>query len=80
MKARDTVTGRDLRRSNPEERLAPGKKLVVIKKGGKLFEMRRVDQGKRNMLAELNQIIKEIPIARDASSRQLSSIVLEDRE
>ena len=60
--------------------MAPGEKLLVVKKGGKLFELRRVDQGKRDLLADLNQIIKEIPIVRHASSRQLSSIFLEDRE
>lgn len=80
MKSKNTVTSRDLRRGNPEERLAPNEKLGVATRGGKLFEMRRVDQGKRNMLAELNQIIKEIPIVRDASSRRLSSTFLEDRE
>jgi hypothetical protein len=80
MKTRDTVTGRNLRRRSPEERLAPGDKLLVAKKCGKFFEMRRVDQAKRNMLAELNQIIKEIPIVRHASSKHLSSIFLEDRE
>ena len=81
MKAKNTVTvtSQDLRRGNPEERLATNK-LVVATKGGKLFEMRSVDQGKRDMLAELSQIIKEIPIARDASSRQLSTVFLEDRE
>jgi len=80
MKAKNTVTGRHSRRGNAAERLDTNERLVVATKGGKLFEMRRVDQRNRDMLAELDQIIKEIPIARDASSRQLSRIFLEDRE
>jgi hypothetical protein len=70
MKAKNTVTGRDLRRGNSEDRLASNEKLLVATmvatKGGQVFEMRRVEQGKRNILTELNQIIKEIPIARPA--------------
>ena len=80
MKAKTIVTSADLRRGNPEERLAPNEKLVVATKSGKPLKIRPVDQGKRNRLAELNQIIKEIPIARDASSRRLLSIFLENRE
>jgi len=80
MKAKRTVTSGDLRRGNAEEPLAPNEKLVLATKSGSLYKMRRVDQEKRNMLAELNQIIKEIPIVRDASSRRLSSTFLEDRE
>ena len=80
MKAKNTVISRGVNSGNSNKRQAPNEKLVAATKGGRLLKLRPIEQGKRDMFAELNQTIKEIPIARDASSRQLSSVFLKDRE
>jgi hypothetical protein len=53
-KARKTITGRELRRGTPEERLMPGESLIVQKQGGKVFELRRVDVQERSTLKGLD--------------------------
>ncbi len=74
------ITGRDLRRGTPEERLAPGESVVVKKRGGKVFELRRVDAGLRSMNAGLDRLFAEIPPEGDHVKTDLARTIIEDRE
>ncbi|MBM3883070.1 MAG: hypothetical protein FJ387_25695 [Verrucomicrobia bacterium] len=75
-----TISGRQLRHGAPEEALSPGEAVRVKKRDGKVFELRRVDSGGRDILAELDQILEEIPTTGPARSIDLARIVIEDRE
>lgn len=77
---RKHVTGRDLRRGTPEERLAPGESLIIRKKGGKVFELRRIDAGTKSMNAALDRLLEEIPSTGPRERVDLAGIIIEDRE
>lgn len=74
------ISGRDLRRGTPEETLAPGESLTVKKRGGKVFELRRVDAGKKSMNASLDRLLAEIPAEGPRVKTDLARIIIEDRE
>ena len=76
----NTITGRTLRRASPEEGLAPGETLVVKKKGGKVFELRRVDEGTRSVSAGLDRLLVDMPPEGPRISVDLSAIIVEERE
>ncbi len=50
------------------------------KRDGKVFELRRVDAGERDILADLDQLIKDIPRTEPAHAADLAPIIIEDRE
>jgi hypothetical protein len=77
---RKTITGRELRRGAPEENLAPGEALIVKKKGGKTFEVKRVDEGLRSINAALDKLLGEMPPEGPEVPVDLSRIIIEDRE
>ena len=53
--------GRQLRRASPEKSLSPGESVQVRKRGGKTFELRRIDAGEKNLLAGLDNLLLEMP-------------------
>lgn len=78
--ATKTISGRQLRHGAPEETLSPGESVRVKKRDGKVFELRRVDTGERDILAGLDQIMEEIPRTGPAHATNLARIIIEDRE
>jgi len=74
------ISGRELRHRAPEESLSPGESLRVEKRDGKVFELRRVDTGERDILSDLDQIIEEIPRTGPSHVTDMASIIIEDRE
>jgi len=74
------ITGRDLRRGTPEETLAPGESMIVKKRRGKVFELKRVDTGPKSMTAGLDRLLAEMPPEGARVRTNLSRIIIEDRE
>jgi len=75
-----SITGRQLRHGSPEESLSPGESVQIRKRGGKVFELRRVDAGETDILAGLDHLLAEMPPAGPAGRVNLSQIIIEDRE
>lgn len=75
-----TISGRQLRHGAHEESLSPGESVRVKKRDGKVFELRRVDSGGRDILADLDQILEEIPSMDSDQVIDLSRIIIKDRE
>jgi hypothetical protein len=80
MKAQKTITGRDLRRGAPEERLRPGESVMIKKKNGKLFELKRVDARPKSIAVAVDKIIEEVPIDGRRVKMDAVRVFLEDRE
>jgi hypothetical protein len=78
--ARKKISGRQLRHGAPEERLSPGESILVEKRGGKVFELRRIDRGKKSMNAGLDRLLAEMPSTGPACPINLARIIVEDRE
>ncbi|HEY3853698.1 MAG TPA: hypothetical protein VGO67_04815 [Verrucomicrobiae bacterium] len=74
------ITGRQLRHGAPEERLSPGQSLVIEKRGGKRFELTRIDAGPVNFDEQMNKIFREIPARGKRLKTDLVQVLLEDRE
>lgn len=74
------ISGRELRHGAPEENLSPGEAVIVEKRGGKVFELRRVDAGEKDILDGLDRIISEVPSTGPAHKTDLARIIIEDRE
>jgi hypothetical protein len=75
-----TISGRQLRHGAPEEALSPGESVRVKKRDGKVFELRRLDSGRRDILADLDQILGEIPASEPEPATNLARIIVEDRQ
>lgn len=80
MKAQKTITGRALRRGAPEEGLRPGESVMIEKKSGKLFELKRVDARPKSIVAAVDRIIEEVPIEGRRIKMDAVRVFLEDRE
>jgi hypothetical protein len=78
--AQKTITGRELRRGTPEERLMPGESITVKKQGGKVFELKRVDVREKSILKGLDQLLEEVPSPRKPARTNLARIIIENRE
>ena len=74
------ISGRQLRHGSPEESLAPGQTVVVDKRGGKVFELTRIDAGARNINAQLDQLFQDLPAAGARVKTNLARMITEDRE
>ena len=74
------ISGRTLRRGTPEETLAPGESIIVKKQGGKVFELRRIDSGRKSLTTALDQLLSEIPPEGERIRTDLARIIIEDRE
>ncbi|MEY2429073.1 MAG: hypothetical protein QOJ40_1958 [Verrucomicrobiota bacterium] len=80
MRDQKTITGRQLRRGTPEERLTPGESVIIQKRGGKVFELRRMDPGEKSILKQLDRVLEEIPNTGERVRTNLARIIVEDRE
>ena len=78
--AQRRISGRQLRHGSPEESLAPGQSVVVEKRGGKVFELTRIDAGVRNINAQLDQLFQDLPAAGPRVKTNLAKIISEERE
>ncbi len=74
------ISGRQLRHGSPEEALAPGQTVVVEKRGGKVFELTRIDAGARNINAQLDQLFQDLPAEGARVKTNLAKLITEDRE
>ena len=79
-KAHKTITGRDLRRGALEEGLRPGESVLIEKKSGKLFELKRADARPRSIVAAVDKIIEEVPIEGRRAKMDVVKVFLKDRE
>jgi hypothetical protein len=78
--ANKRITGRQLRHGAPEENLSPGQSVVIEKRGGKRFELTRIDSGPVNFNEQMDQIFREIPAAGKRLKTNLARALLEERE
>ena len=78
--ANKRITGRQLRHGSPEEGLSPGQSLVIEKRGGKRFELTRIDAGPTNFNSQMDRIFKEIPAEGKRVKTNLARTLIEDRE
>jgi hypothetical protein len=69
-----------LRHGAPEEDLSPGESILVEKRGGKMFELRRIDTGAKSMNAGLDKLLAEMPSTGATYSADLARIIVQDRE
>ena len=74
------ISGRQLRHGAPEENLSPGQSLVVEKRGGKRFELTRIDTGPANFNEQMDQLFRAIPPEGKRVKTNLARLLLEDRE
>jgi hypothetical protein len=74
------ISGRQLRHGAPEENLSPGESLVIEKRGGKRFELTRIDTGPANFNEQMDHIFREIPPEGKRVKTNLARLLLEDRE
>lgn len=74
------ITGRQLRHGAPEENLSPGQSLVIEKRGGKKFELTRIDTGPVNFNQQMDQVFREIPAEGRRVKTNLARKLLQERE
>ena len=74
------ISGRQLRHGSPEEHLSPGQSLLIEKRGGKRFELTRIDKGPVNFNKQMDQIFKEIPMEGKRVKTNLARTLMQDRE
>ena len=74
------ISGRQLRHGSPEESLAPGQSVRIEKRGGKVFELTRIDTGPRNINAQLDQLFAELPPAGSRAKTSLAAAILKERK
>lgn len=60
--------------------MSPGESVQVHKRGGKIFELRRIDAGEKNLLEGLDNLLLEMPATGPACRVDLAKIIIEDRE
>jgi hypothetical protein len=80
MSAEKSITGRELRRGTPEEKLRPGESITVRKQGGKVFELRRLDSGERSLVKQADALFQEVPNPGQQVRTNLARVIVEDRE
>jgi hypothetical protein len=78
--AQRKISGRQLRHGAPEENLSPGESILVEKRDGKIFELRRIDGGEKSMSAGLDRLLSDMPPTGPACRTDLARIIIEDRE
>ena len=74
------ISGRQLRHGAHEETLAPGETMIVKKRDGKIFEMKRVDSGPKSINAGLDRLLAEMPSEGSRAQTDLAAMIIEDRE
>ena len=78
--ANKRITGRELRHGAPEESLSPGESVVIEKRGGKRFELTRIDAGPVDFNKQMDRVFLEIPAEGKRTKTNLARTLLEDRE
>jgi hypothetical protein len=78
--AQKHVTGRQLRHGRPEESLSPAESLTIKKRGGKVFQMTRMNAGTRDINAQMDRLFKDIPPEGPRVKSDLVRVLLEARE
>ncbi len=78
--ANKRITGRQLRHGAPEENLSPGQSIVIEKRGGKRFELTRIDKGPVNFNEQMDHVFREIPAEGKRVKTNLARTLSEDRE
>ena len=78
--AKQRISGRELRHGSPEETLAPGPSVLVEKRSGMVFELKRIDAGPRDINAKLDQLFLELPAEGLRTKVDLAAAIVEDRE
>lgn len=79
-KKQKTITGRDLRRGASEDGLRPGGPVMIEKKSGNRFELKRVDASPKSIIAAVDRIIEEVPIEGPRIKIDAVKLFLDDRE
>jgi len=74
------ISGRQLRHGAPEENLSPGESIVIEKRGGKKFELTRIDKGPVNFNEQMDRIFQEIPAEGKRVKTDLARMLIEDRD
>jgi len=74
------ITGRQLRHGTPEENLSPGQSIVIEKRGGKRFELTRIDRGPANFNEQMDRVFQEIPAEGRRVKTNFASLIMEERE
>jgi hypothetical protein len=74
------ITGRQLRHGAPEESLSPGQSLVIEKRGGKRFELTRIDTGPVSFNEQMDRVFREIPREGERVKTNLARMLMEDRQ
>lgn len=74
------ISGRELRHGAPEEKLSPGESIVIEKRGGKRFELTRIDKGAVNFNEQMDRVFREIPAEGKRVKTDLARTLLEERE
>jgi len=54
--------------------------LLIEKRGGKRFELTRIDTGPANFNEQMDQVFREIPPEGKRAKTNLARLLLEDRE
>ena len=75
-----TISGRKPKHAAPGENLKPGESIRIQKPGGKVFELRRVDQGQTSIIKHLEELIADIPNPGPRAKTDLARMIIEDRE
>jgi hypothetical protein len=79
-KAHKAISGRELRRGTPEEKLTPGESILIHKQGGKVFQLRRVDSGEKGFIRQLDELLADTANSNQQVPTDFSRVILEDRE
>ncbi len=58
----------------------PGESMIVRKKAGKVFELRRLDVRGKSILKGLDQLLAEVPTPGKPARTDLARIIVEERE
>ena len=74
------ISGRQLRHGAPEEKLSPGQSLVIEKRGGKRFQLTRIDAGPADFNKQMDRVFEEVPPEGKRVKTNLARTLLEDRE
>ncbi|HEX4121561.1 MAG TPA: hypothetical protein VH619_13150 [Verrucomicrobiae bacterium] len=74
------ISGRQLRRGRSEESLSPGESLTVRKRSGKVFQLTRIDSGKRDINSRMDQLFNDMPPEGPRVKTDLVRVLLEGRE
>lgn len=74
------INGRELRHGAPEKGLSPGQSIIIEKRGGKRFELTRIDRSPANFNEQMDRVFKEIPAEGDPAKTNLARLLMEERE